>query len=67
MELGAPFQFAPKEKFVWRCEEVVVTDTADGPLHRYTFHVYVFGVMLRSLIAMVDHEAQKIVWCSHGN
>lgn len=65
-EYGAPFSF-DDEKLVWRCEEVVTKDTADGPVVRYTFHVYFRDVMLRSLVAVVDPDNQKVLWVPYAN
>jgi hypothetical protein len=64
-EYGAPFAF-DAEKLVWRCEEVLSIATEDGPLQRYTFHVYFRDVMLRALVALVDPASHKIFWVPHA-
>lgn len=58
-EVGKLFTFAPKEKLVWKCEEALPLDTGD---YRYTFHVYYFGVMLKSVTALVQPDAKTVTW-----
>jgi hypothetical protein len=59
LEHGRLFSFDKDEPLVWSCIEII---PVGGAHRRYTFHVYAFGVMLRSVVATLDDSLKQVEW-----